>query len=326
MTDYNIIMNCPSCGSDLNRSARNTGIRKLFPESNANERQCTRCGRKWKEYEKNPKLLYIDIETAPTLAYAWGAFDQYIRPENIVEDWFVMAWAAKWVCSSYIYSRVCRPKEIKKCNDGRIVKPLWDLFNEADVIIGHNSDQFDIKRMNWRWMVHGYRPPKPYKTVDTLKELRKVAAPTSRSLDYVTKQLNLNGKMKHSPELFYKCKQGDGDALRELRKYNEIDVLEGESLYLKIRPWMKNHPNMGLYYEDNSERCKNCGSEDLDYDSKHPIITAANAYICWTCNTCGAHGRTPESVRYESGYDGELPEDRKERVTENKIKRETLMR
>ena len=180
--------------------------------------------------------------------------------------------------------------------------------------------------MNWRWMVHGYKPPKPYKTVDTLKELRKVAAPTSRSLDYVTKALHMNGKMKHRPELFQECKQGKGEALRELRKYNEIDVLEGESLYLYIRPWMKSHPNMGLYYQDEKERCRNCGSVDLDYDDKHPVHTTVNSFVCWTCNTCGAHGRTIDSVRYESAYPDEDVADRKDRVERNRIKRETLMR
>lgn len=318
---------CPSCGGDQSRTARKEkGIKKLFPESNANERQCVRCGRKWKIFEKNPKLLYFDIETAPLLAYSWGAFNRYIKPDDIVEDWFVLGWAAKWVCTSYMYSYVCRPSEAKKCNDKRLLKPLWNLFDEADVIIGHNSDNFDIKRMNWRWIVNDFTPPKPYKTIDTLKELRRVAAPTSRSLDYVTKQLNLNGKMKHRPGLFQECKEGKGDALRELREYNEIDVIEGESLYLKIRPWMKYHPNMGLYYESGEERCKNCGSTDLDYDRKHPVITAANAYVCWTCKICGANGRTPESVRYDRPYDGETGEERKERAANNRIKRESLMR
>lgn len=320
-------MICPSCGSDQNRAAKKKqGIKRLFPESNANARQCIKCGRKWKLYEKNPKLLYFDIETAPLLAYTWGAFDRYIKPDDIVEDWFVLGWAAKWVCTSYMYSYVCRPSEARKCNDKRILKPLWDLFNQADIIIGHNSDNFDIKRMNWRWMVSGFTPPKPYKTVDTLKELRKVAAPTSRSLDYVTKQLSLNGKMRHRPGLFQECKEGKGDALRELREYNEIDVLEGESLYLNIRPWMKTHPNMGLYYEGTDERCRNCGSVDLDYDSEHTVKTSVNEYVCWTCVTCGAHGRTPESVIFESPHPDEDKEDRKERVQRNKIKRESLMR
>ena len=321
-------MNCPSCGNSRSRTARSSGVKGLFPNSNANERQCTKCGRKWKEYEKNPRLLYFDIETAPVRIEAdvWDIWDVHIRPENVKEDWFVLGWAAKWVCHSYIYSYVLRPSEAKKGNDKRILKPLWDLFNQADIIIGHNVDRFDVKKMNWRWIVNDFEPPMPYKTVDTLKELAKVAAPTSKSLDFVTKALNLNGKMKHRSGLFKECKAGDGNALRELRQYNEVDVTEGESLYLKLRPWMKSHPNMGLYYEDTEERCRNCGSTDLDYDREHPVRTSVNSFVCWTCKVCGAHGRTPESTRYETGEPGEDKADRAERLLNNRIKRETLMR
>ena len=136
----------------------------------------------------------------------------------------------------------------------------------------------------------------------------------------------MNGKMKHDKDLFDKCMAGDGVSLRKLRAYNEVDITEGESLLLAIRPWMKNPPNMGLYYEGTDERCKNCGSTDLDYDRKNPVVTDANAYVCWTCNTCGAHGRTPESVIYDSGYVGETSDERKERAANNRIKRESLMR
>lgn len=315
-------MICPTCGKNNSKKAG----KSFFKDGDAQRYECRNCGRKWSIVGKNPKLLYFDIETAPILAYTWGAFNRYIRPDDIEEDWFVLGWAAKWVCDSYVHSYVVRPKEAKNCDDTRILKPLWKLINEADVVIGHNSDNFDIKKINWRWMVHDYKPPRPYSTVDTLKELRKIAAPTSRSLDYVTKALDLNGKMKHRPGLFKECKQGKPDALREMRKYNEIDVLEGESLYLKIRPWMKTHPNMGLYYEGDDERCRNCGSIDLDFDDNNPVHTALNSYVCWTCVACGAHGRTPESVRYESGYEGEDKEARKDRIERNKIKRETLMR
>lgn len=317
-------MICPTCGKD---NSKKRG-RSIFKDSTAQRYQCKQCSRVWSISGKNPKLLYFDIETAPVRIEAdvWNIWDVHIRPEDVKEDWFVLGWAAKWVCSSSMFSYVLQPKEAKKCDDSRVMKPLWKLFNEADIVIGHNSDKFDIKKMNWRWLVHGYKPPRPYRTVDTLKEARKYFAPTSRSLDFMTKALNLNGKMKHRPGLFKECKEGKHDALIELRKYNEVDVLEGESLYLKMRPWMNNHPNMGLYYETDTEKCKNCGSTDLDFDSLKPVVTTANTYVCWTCINCGANGRTPESIRYDSPGPGEDSEDRKARAAENREKRNSLMR
>lgn len=292
-------MICPTCGSDNCVKAG----RSIFTDNSAQRYKCKRkgCGRVWAIIDRNPKLLYFDIETTKVKVEMEVWPDQIykdlrFRPDDIKEDWFVLGWAAKWVCSSSMYSYVVNPREAKKCDDSRILKPLYELFNQADIIIGHNSDKFDIKKLNWRWLVHGYKPPRPYRTVDTLKEARKYFAPTSRSLDYMTKELNLNGKMKHRPGLFDECKEGCRDALIELRKYNEIDVSEGESLYLKLRPWMKTHPNMGLYYETDTMRCRNCGSTDLDTDDLQPVYTTANVYQCWTCVNCGAHGRTAESL------------------------------
>jgi len=283
---------CPTCGKD---NSKKTGF-SIFKDSTEQRYQCKSCGRKWHGIGKNPKLLYFDIETAPVVAYTWGAYDRHIRPDDIIEDWFVMGWAAKWVCTSSMYSYVVNTKEVKNCDDSRILKPLWEMFNQADVIIGHNAKRFDIKRMNWRWAVHGYKPPRPYKVVDTLTEARKVWGATANTLDYLTKQLGLSNKMEHENGLFQKCKAGNAGALRTLRQYNEQDVIAGEALYLKMRPWMKSHPNMGLYYENDIMRCKNCGSDDLDVDELQPVYTTVNAYECWTCLNCGANGRTPIAV------------------------------
>ena len=306
-------MICPTCGKDNSTKAGWS----IFRDSKEQRYKCKFCGRTWKTIGKNPRLLYFDIETAPIVTYTWGAYQRFIQPDDILEDWFVMAWAAKWVCTSSMFSYVVNRHEVVKSDDSRILKPLWDLFNQADVIIGHNSDRFDIKRMNWRWALHDYKPPRPYKTVDTLKAARAVWGATSNKLDFLLKELGLSGKLETRKGLFKSCKEGDPDALRELRKYNEIDVLGGESLYLKVRPWMKNHPNMGLYYETDIPRCKNCGGTDLEFDDLQPVHTAVNSFVCWTCVNCGAHGRTPESTRY-----GTEKEDREE----NKQKRNALMR
>jgi len=301
---------CPTCGK---QEVKAVGISNWL-HSKSKHYQCKQCGRQWTLNEKNPKILYFDIESTRAKAEVefWPGEQHkglYIRPDNITEDWFVLGWAAKWVCTSGMMSYVVKPSEAKKRDDKRILKPLWDLFNEADILVGHNAKKFDVKKMNWRWMVNGYNPPKPYKIVDTLTEIGKIAAPTSKALDFIAKQAGLNGKMKHRLGLFQECRDGIPDALRELRKYNEIDVIEGEAVYLWMRPWMSSHPNMGLYYETDKPVCRNCGSPNLDFDELSKVYTSANVYHCWTCKNCGAHGRTPESV-----------------MKENLLKRERLMR
>ena len=305
-------MICPTCGKD---DSIKRGTWSFFKDSKEPRYECKSCGRVWNSFSKNPKLLYFDIETTHMEFKAWRPGQQYLAARNIKRDWIVLAWAAKWVCTSSMFSMVLRPKEVKHWDDGRLVRGLWDLFNQADIIIGHNADQFDIKKMNWRFMVHNLKPPKPYKSVDTLKIARRVTGASSKSLDYMMKELGLgNGKIKMHDEDWDACEAGDPEALRKMRVYNEKDVLDGESLYLFLRSWDKSHPNLGLYYETTQARCKNCGSTQLEFDESVTVKTPANSYYCWTCVNCGANGRTPESARYSTDKE------------ENKEKRLALMR
>jgi hypothetical protein len=43
-----------------------------------------------------PRILIVDIETAPITAHVWGVRDQYVGLDQVIEDWSVLAFAAKW--------------------------------------------------------------------------------------------------------------------------------------------------------------------------------------------------------------------------------------
>jgi hypothetical protein len=285
-------MICPTCGKD---NSRKTGF-SIFKDSQNQRYQCKSCNRVWTTIGKNPKLLYLDIETSTIQVELFQPGKQYVSADRIKGDWFILCWSAKWVCSSSMFSYVVNPRDVAKRDDRRILKPLYDLLNMADIVIGHNADRFDLKRINWRFLMHGMKPPRPYRTVDTLKVARSIFGASGNSMDFLAKQLGLGEKLEMHFTDWDKCMEGNIEALRKMRKYNEHDILVGESLYLKMRPWMKNHPNLGLYYETDTQRCKNCGSTDLDVDENFPVYTGVNAYECWTCIPCGAHGRTAVSV------------------------------
>ena len=82
-----------------------------------------------------------------------------------------MSWSAKWLYDDKILSDVLTPKEAKERNDKRIIKSVWKLLNEADIVIAHNGDKFDLKKLKARFLSNGFVPPMPYKTVDTLKDI-----------------------------------------------------------------------------------------------------------------------------------------------------------
>src|SRR3990167_9233728 len=121
-------MICPTCGRD---QSRKTGF-SIFKDSRNQRYQCKACNRVWTTIGKNPKLLYLDIETSTINVSLFQPGKQYVPADRITEDWFILCWSAKWVCSSSMFSYVVNPREVAKRDDRRIVKALWELLNMAD--------------------------------------------------------------------------------------------------------------------------------------------------------------------------------------------------
>lgn len=238
------------------------------------------------------KILVLDIETAPIRARVWGLWKQNINIEQIENDWFVLTWAAKWVFENKVYSARLTGKEAIKQNDKRIIKSIWRLLNEADVVVAHNGDQFDLPKLNTRFASYEMPPPLPYQSIDTLKVIKKQFSFSSNKLDFVNRILNLPRKIKTGGfELWDRCYIGNEAALKKMEKYNVNDVRILEDTYLRLRNWIKPHPNVGLFIlDENSFRCPTCGSNDLKEQGKK-YYTTVNAYTQFRCNVCGSISR-----------------------------------
>lgn len=86
------------------------------------------------------KVLVFDVETSQMKVKVWQLRgNEYIEPTRILEDWFMVCWAGKWLNGKSIGDRLT-PREAKACNDKRIIKSLWSALNEADIVIAHNGD------------------------------------------------------------------------------------------------------------------------------------------------------------------------------------------
>jgi hypothetical protein len=241
--------------------------------------------------QTSAKVLILDIETAPISAYVWGIWNQNVGTHQIKSDWFCLTWAAKWLFEDKVYSAKLRPDEVQNQDDKRIIEGIWKLLNEADIVIAHNAIKFDIPKLNSRFILNGLHPPLPYQIIDTLVHIRRQFGFTSNKLDYVNKLLNLERKKETSFELWDNCMKGNRKALKEMEDYNVQDVRILEETYLQIRPWIKPHPNMGLFILDETEhRCPSCGSNDLQSQGKC-YNTSANIYELMRCSNCNSISR-----------------------------------
>ena len=248
--------------------------------------------------------MIFDIETAPLRAYVWSRWKQNIYLEQTISEWFMICWSAKWLGSEEVFSECLTPDEIKEEKDSRIVKQLWSLIDQADIVIAHNGKRFDVPKINSRFIMAGLPPTSTYIQIDTKEVAAKQFGFSSNKLDALAEYFNIEHKDDTDFELWANCMKGDQKALDYMESYNRKDVTILEKVYLKLRPWIKNHPNIGLYQEENVMVCPTCGSKDLEEDGSF-YYTSANKYKIMRCS-CGAISR----MRNTS-----YPKDKKKNLT-----------
>ena len=240
--------------------------------------------------KRQPKILIFDIETAPMEVYVWGLYKQRIPIDNIIKDWSLLSWSAKWLFNDEIMSQKVTIKEAQERKDDSILLGLWKLMDEADIVVGHNAQRFDVRKVNFRFALSNMAPPQPYRVIDTMKHCMKIFNSASYKLDYLNQVFGGNPKQSTNYELWKRCVTGDASALEYMEEYNRFDIVVTEELYVKIRPWMKGHPNLALYMDTEGTVCTNCGNDNLEWGGYY--YTPAGKYKSFRCNSCGAIGRS----------------------------------
>lgn len=235
------------------------------------------------------KILHLDIETAPNLVYAWGLYKQDVSISQIVDPGYTLCYAAKWHGDRTIHTA-----NVKDDGGEGLVKTLWALLNEADVVVHYNGTKFDIPTINKEFLLLGLPPPAPYQQIDLLKTVRKQFRFASNKLDFVCQQLGIGAKVQHKGmELWSQCMQGNEKAWREMLRYNKQDVRLLGKLYLKLLPWIDNHPNVVLYEPlvENREglHCPNCGGDELE--RRGFAYTKVSKFQRYRCTDCGKWSR-----------------------------------
>jgi DNA polymerase elongation subunit (family B) len=148
-------------------------------------------------------------------------------------------------------------------DDYELIGAIRDLLEWADIVIAHNGDRFDLKKINTRMLMHGYTPPSGYDTVDTLKIVKSVFGFPINKLDYVCRELGIGRKLPHTGlDLWEECEENPKNlkAWKLMRAYNAHDVYLLEQLHKKIRPWAKTHPKINVF-KRKAEPCPRCNSE-----------------------------------------------------------------
>ena len=234
------------------------------------------------ESSQTSKIAFVDIETAPSLGWVWQKYET-----NVIDfktDWYLLSFAVKWAGEKKVkvYGLCDYPGYDKnREDDSKLVDDLWKVFDEADIVIGHNGDSFDIKKSNSRFLTHKLPPPSPYKTVDTLKIARRAFKFDSNKLDDLGRYLGVGRKLPHTGFHLWKgCMNGDPEAWKLMKKYNAHDVELLEQIYFLMRGWSPTHPNVNK----GQTACPKCGSTKVQRRGfSYTLLRQKQRFQCLSC-------------------------------------------
>lgn len=248
-----------------------------------------------------PKLLFLDTENAPNIACTWGIHDQKIFYTDIIYEWFFLSGQWSWDDSKQInsVSLLDDKKRFKKNfrDDYHVVKTIWDLLNEADIVIGHHLKGHDLKKLQAKFIEHGLPPVKMPMIVDTYVWAKQFGFTSKKLRDLCTK-LELTHKLSHEPGLFIKAALGNPLAIKNIVTYGLGDIPTLRELYYKLKPHSKGHPNHNLFRGDGVECCPKCSSENFKKDGfKYTSVGKKQGYKCKDCGHFFTDGKSIKKVR-----------------------------
>jgi len=242
--------------------------------------------------ETKSKILIFDLETSFNVLYTFGlTHNDYIPPENIVQERYIFCVSYKWFGESKIHtiSILDDKKRFKKdiADDTYVVNEFYKVLEQADALVAHNLVNFDEKMFAGRMLFHGLPPLPKVKKYDTLKMVKKYFRLNSNKLDYVSQYLGHKGKLENPKGLWHDCMKGDVKALKHMAKYNRQDIDALELVFTKLMPYVKDHQlNAGMFLS--GARCPNptCGSTDLQWRGWN--YTRTGKFRRCVCKNCGS--------------------------------------
>lgn len=239
---------------------------------------------------RQPKILALDLENSPNIAHVWGLWQQNVSLNQLMASAEVICFGARWLHEDTVEFR-----SIHHDGKQKMLERAWELLNEADAVLGWNSKGFDMKHLNREFLEAGMNPPSPVIDLDLMLTVKANFRFPSNKLDYVAQKLGLGAKVQHEGHtLWVKCMAGDPEAWEKMKEYQIQDVDLLIPLYQRLLPWIKGHPNYGLYSGE-ARCCPNCGSTNLK-KVEATVKTGANEYPKYQCLGCGKWSRDRKSV------------------------------
>jgi uncharacterized protein YprB with RNaseH-like and TPR domain len=229
------------------------------------------------------KRLFFDIETSYYLVPTFQFWKVNINPDNILREKKIICIAYKWQYEDKVHVL----KWDENQDDTKLIKDFIQVIKDADELIAHNGDKFDIKELRTRAILTGNLMFPIYRTLDTLKKSRQYFRFPSNKLDYLGKVLNVGRKLDHEGMKLWIdiCEHKNKASLKKMVEYCVQDVAVLEDVYFALSPYIYHNTNMAVLKGGEKWHCPECASQNVQLS--HTDATAMG-YIKrhMKCNSC----------------------------------------
>ena len=239
------------------------------------------------------KRLFFDIETSPNVGLFWSAgYRQNIGYESIVKERAIICIAYKWAGEKTVHALYWD----KNQNDKTMLKEFMKVVNQADELITHNGDKFDLPWIRTRCLFHGIEMFPTYTTLDTLVQARNKFRFNSNRIDYIAKFLGLGAKIHTNYDMWKKIVlENNQRSLQEMVRYCKGDVSLLEKVYDKLSPHLPTKTHHGVVAGQPKFSCPHDGSTNMRYVRTRITATGIKRYVL-QCKDCGKYHTVSEKV------------------------------
>lgn len=231
------------------------------------------------------KRLFFDIETGYYIikirAWQLRNFQKYFNHEDIEKEKEIICISYKWEGEDEVHTLD------RRIGEKEMLREFIKIMNEADEVIGHNGDRFDIRFVRTRCLYHGILMFPNYRTLDTLKKSRSSFLFASNKLDYLGQFMGIGGKEKHEGfEMWRKIvEDGEEEALEKMISYCERDVVLLEDVYFVLSPFITHNNNFAVLRGGEKWHCPECASTNVKMHRTYttPMGVVRREMICNDC-------------------------------------------
>ena len=230
------------------------------------------------------KRLYLDIEVTPNVGFFWNPGHKIsVSYDNIIEERKIIC-----ICYQWEGSKVESLHWSKNKCDKKMISEFVKVMNQADELIGHNLDRFDIPWIRTRAFYHRVPMRHDYVSTDTLKLARRYLRMNSNRLDYISKYAGSEGKI-HTDFGMWKSitLTNDQEALGKMIKYCKGDITELRKVHEQLIPYLPAKVHYGVKEGKDKISCPECGGKTKINLTR--VSASGNKRVQRKCNECGKH-------------------------------------